>query len=265
MVDGSNLGAAWDSAYEVGIEEDVVAEALGPEAVGQSSSVTPTYLRELVTELRVEPGSTLVDMGCGTGGLTLALARAANSFTVGVDISSAAVAQARRNLDAANGSVQCRFQVDDMRYPSTLPYASFDGLVSFGAAYWGDPFGVVPQWSRLLRSERAWLVMVVARILTRRTDEDARRGLQAGLFEPHAPWESALRAAGFDVEERDMSALNNDFLERRFAALMQRRDRLVGALGEEAASEYVAEDARLMEHVRRGRVQRLDLIARRES
>jgi len=70
------------------------AEAMGdqyPAEVEPFSSCTWWLLGQLVAVLRLAPGGRLVDLGCGTGGPGLWLARALSANLIGIDFSPVAV------------------------------------------------------------------------------------------------------------------------------------------------------------------------------
>ncbi|MGE0555253.1 MAG: class I SAM-dependent methyltransferase [Gemmatimonadales bacterium] len=95
--------------------------------------------RMLLRETAVGPGARLLDVGCGTGGTTLALARVVGpeGHAVGIDVSAQMVAAARaRVLPAAAAA---RFVAADAEGHGFEP-ASFDAIVSrFGVMFFADP------------------------------------------------------------------------------------------------------------------------------
>lgn len=87
----------------------------------------------------IEPGSDVLDVGCGYGALTLMAAEAASAGEVmGLDISEALLGRARERA-AAQGADNARFQLGDaVTYP--LPGAAFDRAVSrLGVMFFEDP------------------------------------------------------------------------------------------------------------------------------
>jgi len=87
----------------------------------------------------VRPGDRVLDVGCGTGGTTLALARAVgpDGAATGIDISEPMIEVARRR--AANEGSAARFLAADAEY-AALPADGFDVLVSrFGVMFFPDP------------------------------------------------------------------------------------------------------------------------------
>ncbi len=83
--------------------------------------------RDLLALLDPQPGERVLDVGCGTGQLTAAIADA-GALVTGIDNSAAMVAQARGNFP------QIRFEVHDV---CALPFESeFDAVFSNAALHW---------------------------------------------------------------------------------------------------------------------------------
>src|SRR6185437_3679055 len=94
------------------------------------------------------PGERVLEIGCGTGGTTAALARAvgAGGHVLGVDISETLIEAAR-----AQGLANARFEVGDA---TTFPFEaqSFDLVFSrFGVMFFGDPVAAFTNMRRALK------------------------------------------------------------------------------------------------------------------
>lgn len=82
---------------------------------------------DLVVWLRPQPGERILDLGCGTGTLTAAIAREGATVT-GIDSSAEMIASARQKHDGL------RFEVADGQ---ALPYdREFDAVFSNAALHW---------------------------------------------------------------------------------------------------------------------------------
>ena len=70
------------------------------------------FRRPLVDAVQAAPGDTIIDVGCGTGTLTIALAQAAPEATVfGLDIDDAMLVQAHAKVaEAGSGLLSSRVQ-----------------------------------------------------------------------------------------------------------------------------------------------------------
>ncbi len=100
----------------LGLPPDLVAGVVPAEAIP-----------ELAAELRLKPGDTLLDLACGRAGYGLTIALARGARLIGVDISAAALAQAREQA-ARLGVADARFLVGDLT-ASGLPDASVDAVL----------------------------------------------------------------------------------------------------------------------------------------
>jgi SAM-dependent methyltransferase len=103
-------------------------------------------------QLRLEPGETVLDAGCGTGFFTRALAASHPRVVVGMDANREWVRHAcERRGDSAPGRTAERYQVGDLR---ALPYTngSFDAVVSVAAlCFVDDERAVVRELVRVTR------------------------------------------------------------------------------------------------------------------
>jgi len=103
----------------------------------------------VVDALAIEPGSRVLDVACGTGGVALRAARA-GANVVGIDISADQLAKARRAADEAG--LPIRFDEGDCQ---ALPYpdAEFDAVgSSFGAIFAADHVRTAEELARVCRS-----------------------------------------------------------------------------------------------------------------
>ncbi len=76
------------------------------------------------------PGLSVLDIGCGWGGMALTLARDYGARVLGVTLSTEQLARARRRADAAGLSDRVRFELLDYRDPCLTE--QFDRIVSVG-------------------------------------------------------------------------------------------------------------------------------------
>jgi SAM-dependent methyltransferase len=100
----------------------------------------------------IQTGARVVDVGCGTGSTTLAIARKLDGtgHCVGLDISEAMIATARAS--AARQGIDATFLCADAQRPPFAP-GSVDAIVSrFGVMFFDDP---VAAFANLHRAARA--------------------------------------------------------------------------------------------------------------
>ncbi|RZI83043.1 MAG: class I SAM-dependent methyltransferase [Rubrivivax sp.] len=116
----------------------------------------------LVQSVLPEPGLHVLDIGCGTGGTTLAVARrlGEGGHCVGVDISAAMIGAARRRAQLEASSAT--FLIDDAQ-THAFEAASFDRVISrFGVMFFDDFVGAFANLRRASQPGAA-LDMVVWR------------------------------------------------------------------------------------------------------
>lgn len=87
-------------------------------------------LDHICRKLRLKPGESLLDIGCGWGGLAIYAAETYGVDVLGITLSEPQVALARRRISEASLEDRCRVEVRDYR---DLPRdISFDKVVSVG-------------------------------------------------------------------------------------------------------------------------------------
>src|SRR6266446_7334069 len=93
---------AWDAFYTqprvAEFRRRLYLEAFGEEYPADEATdgyITRSELRDMVAALRVGPGQTIVDLGCGRGGPGQWISCATGAELVGIDFSAAALEQAR--------------------------------------------------------------------------------------------------------------------------------------------------------------------------
>jgi SAM-dependent methyltransferase len=105
---------------------------------------------ELVDSFGIEPGTAVLDVGCGDGTTALPIARR-GADVLGVDIASNLVAAGNARAEAA-GLHNLRFQEGDASDLARLADSSFDLVVSiFGAMFAPRPFDVAKEMVRVTR------------------------------------------------------------------------------------------------------------------
>lgn len=99
----------------------------------------------------VGPGQSAVDVACGTGDLTVALARAGAGFVLGIDFTERMLELACRKTTRL-GAAHVRYAAGDaLRLP--LPGRCADALtIAFGIRNVADPAGAVREFARVLRA-----------------------------------------------------------------------------------------------------------------
>jgi cyclopropane fatty-acyl-phospholipid synthase-like methyltransferase len=180
---------------------EVRREAWGEE-IGQNSWLTRDELERFSSQLKLENSSHLLEVGCGSGGPALHLARLTSCEVVGVDLHEDGVANASRmareaGLDARSGFVRADAS-------ETLPFEreSFDALLCIDTVnHLRDRPRVFRDWVRLLApGGRVLFTDPITVTGPLGSDEIAiRASIAYFVFVPPGEDERLLREAGLRV------------------------------------------------------------------
>jgi len=236
--------------------------------VGQCGYTLPEQLRRLAERLCLGPGRRLLDLGCGTGGPTVHLARHTGCDALGIDFAQAAVARARQRAREAGLSTHVAFLVADGAALPLLP-ESFDAVMSLDVLlYVRDREALLRACRNVLRIGGA--LAFVDEVTRGRGLTPAEQGARS-LFGPAAyDTEEAhverLRRAGFeDVAVEDWTPAFVALNDRWCAARERHRAALVAEGGEEAYEAGQRYFATNRDAARDGRFARLLFLARKLS
>jgi len=137
-----------------GFARDVYAEvrreAWGEE-IGQNSWLTRDELERFMASLRLDGSSRVLEIGCGSGGPALHLARSIGCEITGVDLHEDGVANATRMAREAGLDARASFVRADAS--EALPFASgsFEALLCVDAVnHLRDRASVFGEWARVL-------------------------------------------------------------------------------------------------------------------
>lgn len=104
---------------------------------GMRAGVVPAEaIPELAEELRLRPGSTLLDLACGRGAYGLLIAQKAGTSLIGVDFSAQALTEAREQA-ARMGVSSANFRIGELT-ATGLPDASIEAVLCTDAIQFPD-------------------------------------------------------------------------------------------------------------------------------
>ncbi len=197
-----------------------------PDEVAPFSPCSWSLLSSLVGALRLPPGATLVDLGCGLGGPGLWLARAMNARLVGIDWSAAAVEFAAER--APYWLSEGRYDMRTGTFTETgLPDDGADAIVSVDAlALAQDPAAALAEVRRI----------------TAPTGRVAFTASEETQSEPaNRYWATALTDAGLALESAQELTGTTDALRRLYDLLATHAADLRADLGATATDQLLHE------------------------
>jgi SAM-dependent methyltransferase len=170
--------------------------------VGQNSWLTVDQLERFVASLQLQPTARLLDVGCGSGGPSLRVARLSDCHVVGIELSEEAVAEGTRLADEAGLLGRASFLQADASDALPFEDSSFDAILCIDAVnHLRDRSRVVRDWARLLRPGGRLLFtdpVVITGVLD--SEEIAvRTSIGYFLFVPARENERLLANAGLTV------------------------------------------------------------------
>jgi SAM-dependent methyltransferase len=198
------MAAAWDGA-----EGDHWADNVDRYEATSSGNV-----QRLLDAVDLDASSSVLDVGCGAGASTLAVARRSQGAVLGVDLSSRMLEIGRARA-AAEGLSHVRFEQADAQVHPFEP-ASFDlAISSFGAMFFADPVAAFANVRRALRpaggiaflswrelERNEWVVAIRAALAAGRDLPTPPLGAQGPFsMADRSITTERLRAAGFGAVE----------------------------------------------------------------
>jgi len=189
----SHYGRAEAEVYRA-VREDAFGEDLG-----QTSWITAAECDEFAGWLRLRAGERVLEVACGSGGVSVRFAERSGVSVVGVDRHESAVASARRRAERSAAAERLRFEVADA--DRDLPFAdgSFDAIFCNDSInHFRDRDRVFREWRRVLAPGGRCLYtdpIVVTGPLTN-AEIAARSSIGHFVFTPEGADEPRLRAAG---------------------------------------------------------------------
>ncbi|MDX1798667.1 MAG: methyltransferase domain-containing protein [Candidatus Lokiarchaeia archaeon] len=128
-----------------------------PEELSIDSFVTMTDLRNIVKYLKIKPGETFLDIGCGKAGPGLWIARETNANYVGIDLSEVAIDLAKKLIPEFGLENKAEFHVMNIS-SAIFPNSYFDGAVSVDTlTYIQDKAKSISEIARILRSDASFV------------------------------------------------------------------------------------------------------------
>jgi len=223
--------------YELDVYRRVRVETYG-EDLGQTSWVTAEESSQIPELLELKPGSSVLEIGSGSGRYALRIAERVGCRIVGLDINPHGVRNANQLAQSNNLGSLASFEQCDVSKRLPFPDDTFDAAFSNDAmthipgrpAVLGELFRVLKTGGRLLFSDG----LVVGGILSHE-EIAARSSIGYYAFSPPGENERLLQAAGFQVISATDTAEAAAEIARRWRESRQRsknKDELISAEGQ---------------------------------
>lgn len=201
------------------------------EDLGQSGWMTADELRSFIEKLALTPSSRVLDIGSGSGGPSLFVARTTGCDITGIDLNESGIANANRLALLQGIESRVRFRRVDASGPLPFPSMSFDAVFSNDTlCHVPNRQGLLCECYRVLRPGARLLftdALVVTGIITHE-EVAARSSIGHYLFAPPGANEDLMRNAGFELLQcEDLTPAASRIAERWHAAREKHRDLVV--------------------------------------
>ena len=218
--------------FSARVHAEVRAETYGQD-LGQSSWMTAAELRKFIRRLKLRPSSRVLEVGSGSGGPALFVARTVGCRITGLDINECGIKNANDLARQQKLDGLAHFQLADAS--CSLPFArnSFDAILSNDAMCHIPRRGdVLREWFRVLKPGGRMLftdAMVITGLLS--NEEIATRSsIGSYFFLPPGENERLIRASGFELVRADDVTANAAIIAKRWHDARARRGKALGRI-----------------------------------
>lgn len=259
----------YDSHYDRVNERiyEAIRQATYGEDLGQASWITTEELKQFCGWLGIRAEHRVLEVACGSGGVSIRIAQETGAGVVGVDINPFAIRAARQRAAPPGLRVRPDFLQADADQPLPFPDQSFDFVFCNDSInHFRDRAQVLRDWRRVLRPGGRCLYTdpVVVTGLVSNAELAARSSIGFFLFSAQGLNEALLAQVGIHVEQSVDVTVGLVRTSRRWRdAREARRAELIALEGESTFEELqrFLDVVHLLGHDRR--LSRLAFVGRR--
>ena len=207
------------------------------EDLGQASWITAKEARMFLSWLGVQSGTEILEVACGSGGVSLLAAGEFGATVVGIDVNEQAVQTAKEKAERENISTSVSFQTQDASKALPFRDGSFDVVLCIDSInHLPDREAVLKDWFRLLRPSGKILytdpIVVTGPISNQ--EIAIRSSIGFFLFMPPDENERLIQETGFDMlRAEDLTQSAATISKSWFKARSNRERLLVQLEGQE--------------------------------
>jgi SAM-dependent methyltransferase len=259
----------YDSHY--GHDQDAVYRAVRAETydedLGQTSWLTAAELDRFTAQLHLGPDSHLLEVACGSGGVSVRIAQRLGSRVTGLDRAATAIAAAQDRAHRAGVAARTTFQSADANAELPFTEGTFNALFCNDAInHFRNRPAVLAEWHRVLRPGGRCVFTDPIVLTGPLSDAEMRARSSIGdfLFVPPGFNEATLQRAGFEVlDAEDTTSAVASIASRWLAARQRHRPALLEFEGESTYLELQAFLTVVARLAGEGRLSRLAFHARK--
>jgi len=218
MSSSVNLYDNFYDNFSARVLEQVRAETYG-EDVGQSSWMTAEELDRFIELLRLKSSSNLLEIGSGSGGPALYVARKTKCRVTGLDVSEFGVRNANELAAKQSLDERAHFQLADASQPLPFGDETFDAIVSNDVmCHVPKRSEVLREWHRVLKPGGRMLftdAMVITGIVSHE-EIATRSSIGRYFYLPRGENERLIEEAGFELILSDDVTANAAMVAQRW-------------------------------------------------